>query len=61
MAAKETKEQWIAEFRQKRKAALNETYYRKTLEALKKIHLHAGGWIWIFTTIIVVAKKISLC
>lgn len=37
-----TKEQWTPEFRQKRKAALNETYYRKTLEALKKIHLHAG-------------------
>jgi len=29
-----TKEQWTEEFRKKRKAALNETYYRKTISAL---------------------------
>jgi DNA gyrase/topoisomerase IV subunit B/transcriptional regulator with XRE-family HTH domain len=37
-----TQEQWTPEFRKKRKAALNETYYRKTLEALKKVHLREG-------------------
>ena len=39
-----TKEQWTPEFREKRKAALNETYYRKTLEALKAVEMKMG-WI----------------
>ncbi|TAE93658.1 MAG: DNA topoisomerase (ATP-hydrolyzing) subunit B [Oscillatoriales cyanobacterium] len=39
-----TKEQWTPEFRRKRKAALDETYYRKTLEALKTVQLK-WGWI----------------
>ncbi|MEG3895965.1 MULTISPECIES: DNA topoisomerase (ATP-hydrolyzing) subunit B [unclassified Microcoleus] len=37
-----TKEQWTTEFRLKRKATLKETYYRKTLEALKTVHLKEG-------------------
>ena len=32
-----TKEQWTDDFRAKRKAALRETYYRKTLAALKQV------------------------
>jgi DNA gyrase subunit B len=39
-----TKEQWTPEFRAKRRAALNETYYRKTFEALRKVYLECG-WI----------------
>ena len=31
-----TREQWTPEFRAKRKAALNQTYYRKTIAALKR-------------------------
>ena len=31
-----TREQWTPEFRQRRLAALNETYYRKTIAALKQ-------------------------
>lgn len=37
-----TKEQWTSEFRAKRKAALQQTYYRKTLEALKQIEIECG-------------------
>ena len=37
-----TKEQWTPEFRRKRREALDETYYRKTLAALKNVHLSAG-------------------
>ncbi|MEG3858987.1 DNA topoisomerase (ATP-hydrolyzing) subunit B [Microcoleus sp. herbarium12] len=39
-----TKEQWTPEFRRQRKAALDETYYRKTLEALKDVQMKMG-WI----------------
>ncbi|HYE74346.1 MAG TPA: toprim domain-containing protein, partial [Blastocatellia bacterium] len=37
-----TKEQWTSEFRAKRKAALHETYYRKTVAALKQIEVECG-------------------
>lgn len=37
-----TKEQWNDEFRAKRKAALHQTYYRKTLATLKQIELESG-------------------
>ncbi|MBD2180754.1 DNA topoisomerase (ATP-hydrolyzing) subunit B [Aerosakkonema funiforme] len=37
-----TKEQWTSEFRAKRKAALHETYYRKTIEALKDVEIQMG-------------------
>jgi DNA gyrase subunit B len=37
-----TKEQWTLEFRAKRKAALEQTYYRKTLAALKQIEMECG-------------------
>jgi DNA gyrase subunit B len=37
-----TKEQWTPEFRAERKAALHETYYRKTLAALKQIEVERG-------------------
>ena len=37
-----TKEQWNYEFRQKRKAALHNTYYRKTIEALKQVEIQLG-------------------
>ncbi len=39
-----TREQWTPEFRQKRKAALTETYYRKTIASLKSFEV-AGGQI----------------
>ncbi len=39
-----TQEQWTPEFRLKRKEALNETYYRKTLAALKAVEMKMG-WI----------------
>lgn len=39
---KKTKEQWTSEFRAKRLAALNQTYYRKTISALKQIELEHG-------------------
>ncbi len=38
-----TKEQWTPEFRAKRKAALEQTYYRKTLAALKQIEVERGA------------------
>ncbi|MGI8641503.1 MAG: LAGLIDADG family homing endonuclease, partial [Pyrinomonadaceae bacterium] len=38
----ETKKQWTDEFRAKRKAALNKTYYNKTLSALKRIEIENG-------------------
>ena len=38
-----TKQQWTDEFRQKRHAALNKTYYRKTLAALKQIEIERGS------------------
>ena len=34
-----TKEQWTPEFRAKRKAALHQTYYRKTVATLKKFEI----------------------
>ncbi|MGB8698188.1 MAG: DNA topoisomerase (ATP-hydrolyzing) subunit B [Thermosynechococcaceae cyanobacterium] len=37
-----TKEQWTPEFRDKRRAALHQTYYRKTLAALKQIEVMQG-------------------
>ncbi|MGL5941225.1 MAG: DNA topoisomerase (ATP-hydrolyzing) subunit B [Waterburya sp.] len=38
-----TKEQWTDEFRQKRRAALDKTYYLKTLAALKQVEIEQGG------------------
>ncbi|MBW4618696.1 MAG: DNA gyrase subunit B [Cyanosarcina radialis HA8281-LM2] len=37
-----TQEQWTPEFRAKRLAALNQTYYRKTISALKQIEIDRG-------------------
>ena len=37
-----TREQWTPEFREKRLAALNETYYRKTMAALKQFEMDDG-------------------
>ncbi len=37
-----TQEQWTPEFRAKRQAALGQTYYRKTLAALKQIEVEQG-------------------
>jgi len=37
-----TQEQWTPEFRQKRKMALQQTYYRKTIAALKQIEIEQG-------------------
>ncbi|PSF38494.1 DNA topoisomerase (ATP-hydrolyzing) subunit B [Aphanothece hegewaldii CCALA 016] len=37
-----TKEQWTPEFRAKRKAALSQTYYNKTITALKKVEIEHG-------------------
>ncbi|MEA5597496.1 DNA topoisomerase (ATP-hydrolyzing) subunit B [Rivularia sp. UHCC 0363] len=37
-----TQEQWTPEFRAKRLAALNQTYYRKTIAALKQIEVEQG-------------------
>jgi DNA gyrase subunit B len=37
-----TKEQWTPEFRAKHKATLNQTYYRKTISALKQIEVERG-------------------
>ncbi len=37
-----TQEQWTTEFRKKRKAALHETYYRKTLAGLKEVEIQLG-------------------
>ena len=39
---KETSRQWTDEFRAKRKAALDKTYYSKTLSALKQIEVENG-------------------
>ncbi|MCY7375971.1 MAG: DNA topoisomerase (ATP-hydrolyzing) subunit B [Pyrinomonadaceae bacterium] len=39
----ETSKQWTDEFRAKRKAALDKTYYSKTLSALKQIKIENGG------------------
>jgi DNA gyrase subunit B len=38
-----TKEQWTPEFRSKRAAALRQTYYSKTIAALKQIHVEQGA------------------
>jgi DNA gyrase subunit B len=38
-----TKEQWTPEFRDKRKSALHQTYYRKTIKALKDIEQVNGS------------------
>jgi DNA gyrase subunit B len=38
-----TKEQWTDEFRAKRRAALQETYYRKTIAVLKQIEIDRGS------------------
>nr|WP_239121463.1 ATP-binding protein [Spirulina major] len=40
--SQKTKEQWTPEFRQKRRAALNQTYYRKTIAALKQVEIKHG-------------------
>ncbi|GAB4237284.1 MAG: hypothetical protein Kow0049_22980 [Stanieria sp.] len=40
--SEKTKEQWTDEFRAKRRAALTQTYYRKTLAALKQIEIEQG-------------------
>ena len=40
---KETSKQWTDEFRARRKAALNKTFYNKTLSLLKKIEIENGG------------------
>jgi len=40
--SQKTREQWTSEFRTKRRAALHETYYRKTIEALKKVYRQEG-------------------
>jgi DNA gyrase subunit B len=37
-----TSEQWTPDFKTRRRLALQETYYRKTMEALKSIHLRMG-------------------
>lgn len=37
-----TQEQWTPEFRTKRLAALSQTYYRKTLAALKQVEIEQG-------------------
>ncbi len=37
-----TTEQWTPEFREKRRAALTQTYYRKTLAALKQVEIENG-------------------
>ena len=39
----ETSKQWTDEFRAKRKAALDKTYYSKTLAALKNVEIANGG------------------
>lgn len=39
---KKTKEQWTPEFREKRREALAQTYYRKTLAALKQVEIENG-------------------
>lgn len=41
--SEETKAQWTPEFRVKRKVALHQTYYRKTLAALKQIEVEQGS------------------
>jgi DNA gyrase subunit B len=38
----QTKAQWTPEFRAKRRAALHQTYYQKTLKALKQIEVEQG-------------------
>lgn len=38
-----TQEQWTPEFRAKRQAALGQTYYRKTIAALKQIEIEQGA------------------
>ncbi|HBE50294.1 MAG TPA: intein-containing DNA gyrase subunit B, partial [Cyanobacteria bacterium UBA11369] len=41
-----TKEQWRSyEFRVKRREALDKTYYRKTIEALKKVEISGHGYL----------------
>ncbi len=41
-----TKEQWRSyEYRVKRKEALDKTYYRKTIEALKKVEISGHGYL----------------
>ncbi|MFB2981611.1 ATP-binding protein [Microseira sp. BLCC-F43] len=40
-----TKEQWTYEYRIKRKEALDKTYYRKTIEALKKVEICCHGYL----------------
>lgn len=40
--SKNPREQWTSEFRSKRRGALHETYYRKTIEELKKVHRLEG-------------------
>ncbi|MBI4783039.1 MAG: DNA gyrase subunit B, partial [Oscillatoriophycideae cyanobacterium NC_groundwater_1537_Pr4_S-0.65um_50_18] len=40
--SEKTREQWTPEFRQRRLATLNETYYRKTIAALKQFETEKG-------------------
>lgn len=40
--SQKTKEQWTSEFRAKRKATLNKTYYDKTISSLKNIEMEYG-------------------
>ncbi|GAB4339376.1 MAG: hypothetical protein OHK0047_30170 [Leptolyngbyaceae cyanobacterium] len=41
--SEKTKEQWTPEFRAKRRAALSQTYYRKTIAALKQVEVEQGS------------------
>jgi DNA gyrase/topoisomerase IV subunit B/DNA-binding XRE family transcriptional regulator len=41
--AEKTSEQWTPEFRRRRKKALNRTYFRKTIEALKDVERNRDG------------------
>ncbi|MFN0086502.1 MAG: DNA topoisomerase (ATP-hydrolyzing) subunit B [Blastocatellia bacterium] len=40
--SEKTRKQWTAEFRAKRKATLHQTYYRKTIAALKQVEVDCG-------------------
>jgi DNA gyrase subunit B len=42
IADEKTREQWTPEYRAKRQAALQQTYYRKTIAALKQIAIEQG-------------------
>jgi DNA gyrase subunit B len=40
--AEKTRKQWTSNFRERRKSALHETYYRRTMAALKQIEMERG-------------------